>query len=97
MMSLFAVITDLPLSNNCLMYSFPGSRPPRTSITNCIESSCKISSKLSVSKEESKLLSFDVSATSTFFTSISTRSSSISKRRSITEAPIFPAPSTAIV
>ena len=33
MISLLAVITALPFSSNDLMYSFPGSTPPRTSIT----------------------------------------------------------------
>ena len=50
MISLFAVITAFPFFSKASMYSFPGSIPPRTSMTKSMESSFKISSKLSVNK-----------------------------------------------
>ena len=57
--SLFAVITDLPFSSRDFIYSFPGLRPPKTSITIWIDSSLSISSKLFVDNEISKSLFFD--------------------------------------
>ena len=65
--SLLAVITDFPLLNKAFIYSLPGSIPPSTSITKSMESSLKISSKLSVSHPLSISLAFERSDTSTFF------------------------------
>ena len=78
------------------MYSFPGSTPPRTSITRSIESSFNMSSKLSVKRSLLTPLSLDVSLTKTFFKSSFKTLSSSSCKRVNTAEPIFPAPKTAI-
>ena len=95
-MSLLAVITAFPLLNNDSMYPFPGSTPPKTSITKSIESSFNISSKLLVKISSSISLSFDLSLTKTFFISIFNILLSSSFKRANTAEPMLPAPSTAI-
>ena len=94
-MSLFAVITDFPFCNNVLMYPFPGSTPPRTSIIKSIFSSLTISLKSSVKRFLSKSLSFVASLTKTFERFMSRSSLSRCNNRDITADPIFPAPKTA--
>ena len=96
-MSLLAVITAFPLLRSDFIYSFPGSTPPSTSMTKSIESSFKITSKLSVSKSVLKVLSLDISETKTLLRLMLTIALSRFSRRSITAEPILPAPSIATV
>ena len=77
------------------MYPFPGSTPPRTSITKSIFSSLAISLKSSVKRFLSKSLSFVASLTKTFERFMSRSSLSRCNNRDITADPIFPAPKTA--
>ena len=77
------------------MYSFPGSTPPKTSITKSIFLSFAISLKSSVVRFESKLLSLVESDTKTLERFILITSLSSCCNRDITAEPIFPAPKTA--
>ena len=95
MISLFAVITAFPFFSNASIYSFPGSIPPRTSMTKSIESSFKISSKLSVNKSFEISRALFVSRTKIFLTFNPTIPLSKSIRRATTAEPILPAPKTA--
>ena len=97
MISLFAVITDFPFCKSSFMYSFPGSTPPKTSITKSIFSSLAISLKSSVIRFESKSLSLVESETKTLERFILITSLSRCSNREITAEPIFPAPKTATV